>query len=198
MPGQSPESAALSRILSVLHPIGIAAAQGSVPEEESPEPEEEIRAPEEDVASGEASLTRRYTAATQSLAEVAPRDPALARLSAPGVPITSSEVEAVEVALRQAVYQRTCDFVRPDGKWIGEAQSRNTRVRTLPGGLEAAQEAYDYLSKGGVQAPFDKGLRVTFPGQAGNVLLRPETSTDRSPAVDVNVTTLGSAKLHYK
>ena len=132
------------------------------------------------------------------MAEIAPRDPALSRLSAPGEAVSTSEVEAVELALREAVYQRTCDFVRPDGRWIGEALSRNTRVPTLPGGLEAAQNAYDYLSKGGIPVPFERGSRVTFPGQAGTVLLRPETSSEGSPAIDINVEALGPAKLHYK
>ncbi len=188
-------SSGLSGILGLLNPIPPAAAQESDPDEETRTGWEPLAPPE-----GEASsdLTRRYQAATQSLAVIAPRDPALERLSAPGAAIEASEVEAVEAALRQAVYQRTCDVVRPDGRWIGEALSSNTRVRTLPGGLDAAREMFDTLSEGGDPVFFEGGSRVTFPGGAGSFLFRPVTSSPESPAVDGNVPVLRRFKVHFR
>lgn len=67
----------------------------------------------------------------------------------------------------------------------------------MPGGLAAAQKDYDYLSEGGIPVPFNKGSMVRLPYGDGRVILRPTTSTQGSPAIDVVIPGIITRKLHY-
>ena len=109
---------------------------------------------------------------------------------------TEAEIAQLEGAARDAAIKRTCDFLRPDGKPIGE-RGTSSKLRILNGGLTAAQRDYDYLSLGGTAVPLDNGSMVRLPGGAGTITLRPITSTPGSPAVDVNIPGIIQRKLHY-
>ena len=60
----------------------------------------------------------------------------------------------------------------------------------------ALRDFYD-LRVGGKDVPFAKGSMVRLPYGGGTVTFRPVSSTDGSPAIDVNIPDVIRMKLHY-
>ena len=79
----------------------------------------------------------------------------------------SGDLAQLEGAARDAAIKRTCDFLRPDGKPIGE-RGTSSRIRVMSGGLTAAQQDYDYLYKAGVKGVYGPGTPI--PASAKDVL----------------------------
>jgi hypothetical protein len=88
------------------------------------------------------------------------------------------------------------DKVMPNGVPIGQSGD-SPRVRELPGGIDGAEDLFNYLRVGGtVQLTSPEITVVKLPGSAGFVTFRP-TSTSGPPAVDINVPGIPFAKVHF-
>lgn len=183
----------LSGALGLLNPIATAQAAEELPEEG--------RRPEElaepvDLQPGDVMRIQRFTAAWETLKQIDPDSRAFEFLRAPGALPTEAEITQLEGAARDAAIKRTCDFLRPDGKPIGE-RGTSSKIRLMSGGLTAAEQDYGYLSLGGTPVPVANGSMVRLPYAAGTVTLRPLTSMPESPAIDVNMPGIIYRRLHY-
>ena len=177
--------------LNALNPIGIAQAQEIEPEEENRRPGE----PGESEP-GDALLLQRYDAAWEALRAIDPSNRNLETMEPPGSIPTEADIARVEAAARDASIARTCDFLRPGGQPIGE-EGTSPHIRELPGGLPMALRDFYDLRVGGKDVPFAKGSMVRLPYGGGTVTFRPVSSTDGSPAIDVNIPDVIRMKLHY-
>lgn len=112
---------------------------------------------------------------------------------------TDQDIADINAEIAKVAIKRATDYVMPDGNLIGTPGGAPD-VRSLPGGAEAAQGAFDYLSVGGM--PYiggysDSGRMVILPGYVGWVGLR--NNDEGIPTVDANVpSTFGSIRFHYK
>ena len=190
----SPQPSSLSRFLNLLNPIGTARA-AEEPLEEGNRRLSETAEPA-DLQPGEVMQLQRFNTAWETLKQIDPDSRAFEFLRAPGALPTEAEIAQLEGAVRDAAIKRTCDFLRPDGKPIGE-RGTSSKIRVMSGGIGAAQQDYDYLSQGGTPVPFTEGSMVRLPYAAGMVTLRPLTSTPGSPAIDVNIPSAIYRRLHY-
>ncbi|RYC33466.1 hypothetical protein D3273_03060 [Lichenibacterium minor] len=192
--GVAQQPCGLVGLLNALNPVGTAQAAEEPPgrllrrEGEPAEPAE--------LEPGEVMRVQRFNAAREALEKINPRSRAFQFLEKPGALPSEAEIAQLEAAVRDEYIKRTCDFLRPDGKPIGE-QGTSSKIRVLPGGLIAAQRDYDYLSSGGASIPLRNGSMTQLPGGAGTITLRPVTSTPGSPAIDINVPGVIQRKLHY-
>ena len=184
----------LTSLFNLLNPVGAAQAQETPPDE----PTRRTADPDEptDPQPGEVVRIQRFVQAWRSLKEIDPANRELQTLEPPGYVPSEADVARMEGAAREAAIQRVCNFVRPNGQPIGR-EGTSPDIRILPGGLVAAQSDFDYLSVGGTQLPMPNGSRILLPGGAGFVMLRPVTSTPKSPAVDINLLDAFRMKIHY-
>ncbi len=112
---------------------------------------------------------------------------------------TDQNIADLNAEIVKVATQRATDFVMPDGNFIG-TPGNGPDVRNLPGGAQAAQDAFDYLSVGGT--PYSgsysqSGQMVVLPGGVGWVGRR--TNRNGIPTLDIRVTsTFGSIRFHYK
>ena len=183
----------LARLLNLLNPVGTAQAQTIPPEE----PNRRLTEPAElaEPQPGEIVRIRNFVRAWQTLKQIDPTNRELETLEPPGYVPSEADVARMEGAAREAAIQRVCDFLRPDGNPIGE-RGTSSKTRVLPGGLPAAQRDYDYLSSGADSTPLSNGSITKLPGGAGTIILRPETSTPRSPAIDINIPGVIRREIH--
>ena len=134
----------LAWLLNLLNPVGTAQAQTIPPDEptrrltESTEPAEP--------QPGEVVRIQRFVQARQALKEIDPTNRELQILEPPRYVPSEGDIARMESAAREAAIQRVCDFLRPNGKPIGEPGT-STRIREMPGGLQAAQRDFDCPSK---------------------------------------------------
>ncbi len=184
----------LSGLLGLLNPIGTVQA-AEEPSEDVSRRSEELAEPA-DLQPDEVMRSQRFTAAWEALKQIDPDNDAFRILRAPGASTSEAEVERLERAVREAAIKRTCDFLRPDGKPIGE-RGTSSKIRVMSGGLAVAQQDYDYLSQIGTPVPFAEGSMVRLPYAIGTITLRPLTSTPGSPAIDVNIPGIIYRRLHY-
>ncbi|WP_237478120.1 hypothetical protein [Lichenibacterium dinghuense] len=178
----------------MLNPIGTARA-AEEPPERLLRREAELAEPAE-LELGDVMRVQRFEEARKALEEINPQSRAFQFLREPGALPSEAEIAQLEAAVRNEYIKRTCDFLFPGGKPIGQ-EGTNPYIRLLPGGLRAAQRDYDYLSSGGTDMPFNKGSMVRLSYGAGTITLRPITSSPSSPAVGVTVPDLDYYKIHY-
>ncbi|RYB03241.1 DUF1073 domain-containing protein [Lichenibacterium ramalinae] len=184
----------LARLFNVLNPVGTAQAQTIPPEEPSRRLAEPTDPAEREP--GEVVRVRNFVRAWQTLKEIDPTNRELETLEPPGYVASEADVARMESAAREAAIQRVCDFLRPDGKPIGE-RGTSTTVRVMSGGLPAAERDDAYLSVGGTPMPFANGSMVRLPFSDARITLRPVTSTPGSPAIGINTPGVVERKLHY-
>ncbi len=159
-------------------------------EEEPPKSPEELFDPMAEVRS------EQFYAALNQLREIDPNNPNLEYAAPPGWVPTNDDIAQINQAIYAASVARVTNFVMPGGILIG-TRGDGLSVRSLPGGLDAATQAYSYLSVGGT--PYQReypGSAVNLPGNAGLVGLR-SVSASGPPTIDINVTGLLRLKLKY-
>ena len=184
----------LAWLLNLLNPVGTAQAQGIPPEEPSRRPAEPTDPAEREP--GEVVRVRNFVRAWQTLKEIDPTNRELETLEPPGYVASEADVARMESAAREAAIQRVCDFLRPDGKPIGE-RGTSTKIRVMSGGLPAAERDDADLSVGGTPMPFASGSMVRLPFSDARIILRPVTSTPGSPAMDIKIPDVIERKLHH-
>jgi hypothetical protein len=110
---------------------------------------------------------------------------------------TQQDLDQLDQLIQTTASKRVTDFIAPGGRLIGTRGTSQT-VRELPGGLSAAQQAFDYLKVGGeeVSRSTYEGTLVKLPGDVGFVGLRPNSS-DGSPALDIRMPGR-YIKIHYQ
>lgn len=133
----------------------------------------------------------------EALRALDPKNPNLSYVTAPNWVPTDQNIADINAEIVKITTQRVTNYVIPDGNLIG-APGGDADVRNLPGGAQAAQAAFDYLSVEG--RPYTgtyPGKMVILPGDVGWVGLR---SNDQNiPTVDVNVpNTFGTMRFHYR
>ena len=87
----------------------------------------------------------------------------------------------------QPGYQSPAEILAPGGKVIGRP-GRNSGVRELDGGSAAAQELFEKITQGGVEATprAYNGVMFQLPGRGGFIGLR-HSSTSGPPTIDVKI-----------
>jgi hypothetical protein len=142
---------------------------------------------------------RLYESGVQTLRQLEPNNPLVPSLSPSGYVPSYEALNRLHAEIGQASIRRVANFAMRDGKLIGE-QGGNVDVRVLPGGTNAAQDAFAYLSVGGrpVTHTAYQGTLMELPGGAGFVGFRPPTP-GHLPTVDINVAgPVGAIRIHYK
>lgn len=91
---------------------------------------------------------------------------------------SSQDLDTMRGAIEAASVRRVTDFVMPNGNAIG-SPGDSFRIREVPGGLDAATAAFNYLKVGGTIVPGSDyaGTLVRLPGKAGYVGLRPVSTS---------------------
>lgn len=132
--------------------------------------------------------------AIQTLRALDPNNPNLSYIVPQDWVPTDQNIADLNAEIAKVAAQRATDFVMPGGNFTGE-QGNGPDVRILPGGEQAAQEAFDYLSVGG--KPYSgsypqSGQMVVLPGSTGWVGLR--TNRNRIPTLDIRVPSAHSVR----
>ena len=109
---------------------------------------------------------------------------------------SNEAIGAVNKEAARIATQRVLDFVKPRGTLIGRPGDA-ADVRMVPGGQQAAVNAYNYLTVGG--APYTGSYPGTMVVLPGGIYVGIRTNRDGLPTVDVNLPDkLGSVRFHYE
>ena len=163
----------------------------------SPEQVAQEEEEEDNLLDPNAVAQASWNAQINALRQVDPNNPALAYVAPPGWVPSGAELANLNATIQAAAIQRVTDAVMPGGVPIGEEGS-SPNVRELPGGLEAAQNLFDYIRVGGTVTP-SSGPGVTvveLPGGGSYVTFRPESDSDL-PAIDFNVPGVTFKRIHF-
>jgi hypothetical protein len=112
----------------------------------------------------EAAVRRaQWGTAITTLRQLDPSNPQLSSITSPNWVPSNPDIAALNAEIGHAATRRVTNFVMPNGNPIGRPGG-NVDVRTVEGGREAAQNAFNYLSVGGT--PYIgsyPGTMVTLP-----------------------------------
>ena len=83
------------------------------------------------------------------------------------------------------------------GYYGTKGNSSDSSIRHLKGGIEEAKKFFNEMTKGfKSEKNIGKGLLRTMP-DGGTVLYRPVSSSDGTPAVDINKVNFKYQKIHF-
>jgi hypothetical protein len=172
-------------------------AQADLPPEEESTGEDGKEEEREDIF-GVTSEGERFVSAYNALKQLDPDNEALQVKYLPADISSGAAADDLEAGLSQAAEQRTISYLMPNGQRIGVA-GKNSGIRERLGGMAQAQADFDYLSVGAtdITPPGFNGKRIALPGNIGTIGLRYKSTSDGSPALDVNVPGVLFGRIHY-
>ncbi len=143
------------------------------------------------------SCGKQWGTEIRTLRALDPNNQKLSYVAPPNWVPTNEDIADIRTEVGRVAVQRVKDFVMPGGNVIGEPGG-NVDVRNLPGGAQAAQDAFDHLSLGGT--PYGgayPGKMVVLPSGVGWGGLR--TNAQGIPTVDINLPgAVPRMRFHYR
>ena len=140
---------------------------------------------------------QNWADARKLLRALDPKNPKLDAVTPDGWVPTDAAIADLNAEIGRVVIKRITDYLRPGGKSIG-TRLGNSEIINLPGGAQAAREAFDYLKVGGTPYTGEySGEMVVLPGSVGWVGLR--DNDEGVPTLDIRVPGfIRSLRIHFQ